>query len=598
LGLTVTCARCHDHKFDPIPTRDYYALYGVFASSVEPTVPPLFAPPPRTEVYVKFEKELQAREKKLREFVETKHRELVTAARTRAAEYLLAAHAASRHPNTEEFMLLADGTDLNPKMLLRWQVYLERTAKVHHPIFAPWHAFAALPENEFSARAASLLAEIASAADPARPVNPLVAKAFAARPPRSLAEAAQRYGELLNAVDQHWQALRALASATNQPECRTLPDPAEEELRRVFYGPDAPPDVPMNPVGDLALLPDRPSQAKLQELLKAVEKWRVEGPGAPPRAMVLEDAPTPYQPRVFVRGSPNNLGEAVPRQFLHVLAGEQRQPFHHGSGRLELARAIVDPNNPLTARVLVNRIWMHHFGSPLVGTPSDFGLRSARPTHPELLDHLATLFMADGWSIKRLHRRILLSAVYQQRSDDRPECRRVDAENVLLWKMNRRRLDFEATRDALLAAAGTLDQAVGGPPTKELFAVPSTRRTIYGLIDRLNLPGIFRTFDFPSPDTTSPTRDSTTVAPQALFLMNHPFVLEAARKLVRRPEVPSEKDFPRRVDRLYRLLYGRAPSAGELALAREYLGENLEGARAWEQYAQALMLANEFVFVD
>jgi hypothetical protein len=206
--------------------------------------------------------------------------------------------------------------------------------------------------------------------------------------------------------------------------------------------------------------------------------------------------------------------------------------------------------------------------------------------------------MADGWSVKRLHRRILLSAVYQQRSDDRTECRRVDAENLLLWRMNRRRLDFEATRDALLTAAGTLDQAVGGPPVKDLFAAASTRRTVYGLIDRLNLPGIFRTFDFPSPDATSPKRDSTTVAPQALFLMNHPFILEAARKVVRRPEVAAEKEFSRRVDRLYRLLYGRAPSAGEWTLAREYVGEGLEVSRAWEQYAQALMLANEFVFVD
>ena len=182
--------------------------------------------------------------------------------------------------------------------------------------------------------------------------------------------------------------------------------------------------------------------------------------------MALEDAPLPVEPRVFIRGNPNNLGEAVPRQFLGVLSGPGRRPFGDGSGRLELARAIVDPGNPLTARVLVNRVWMHHFGTPLVGTPGDFGLRSEPPTHPELLDHLATTFVKDGWSIKRLHRRIMLSHTYQQASDDRPDGRRLDPENVLYWRMNRRRLDFEATRDALLAVSGRLSQAVGGPSVK------------------------------------------------------------------------------------------------------------------------------------
>ncbi len=221
-------------------------------------------------------------------------------------------------------------------------------------------------------------------------------------------------------------------------------------------------------------MPDRASQGKLQELRKAVEKWRAEGAGAPPRAHALVDTATPYAPCVFQRGNPNNRGAAVRRQFLEVLAGSRRLPFQHGSGRLELARAIADRNNPLTARVLVNRVWLHHFGKGLVGTPSDFGLRSDPPTHPELLDHLATTFMADGWSIKKLHRRIVLSAVYQQRSDDRPDGRRVDPENALLWKMNRRRLDFEATRDALLAVSGRLDRTPGGPPVKDML---SARRT-------------------------------------------------------------------------------------------------------------------------
>jgi hypothetical protein len=597
LGLTVTCARCHDHKFDPIPQKDYYSLYGVFASSAEPTVPPLFLDPPRTEASAKFEQELRAREGKLTEFVRAKHTELVTAAQTRAAEYLLAAHALRDQPSTEDFMLLADGGDLNPRMLQRWQGYLQRARKRHDPVWAPWHAFVDLPEKDFAARASEMCSQLRHP-DPARPVNPLVAKAFADRPPGTLKEAAERYGELLNAADKLWQeAVRQVGQAQAPPPA-ALPDPAEEELRQVFHGPDGPPNVAMNPVGDLDLLPDRPSQAKLQELRKAVETWRATGPGAPPRAMVLEDAPTPYQPRVFLRGNPNNRGEAVPRQFLGVLVGDRRRPFQHGSGRLDLAQAIVDRDNPLTARVLVNRVWLHHFGQGLVRTPSDFGMRSDPPSHPGLLDHLATAFVNGGWSVKNLHRLILLSAAYRQASADRPEGRRADPENVLVWRMNRQRLDFEATRDALLAVSGALDGTVGGPPVKNITDPSARRRTVYGFLDRLNVPGLYRTFDFPSPDATSPQRAATTVPQQALFLMNSPFVLECARKLVRRPEVAAEPDVGRRVERLYGLAYGRAPSAEEAALARHFVGAAPGTPVAWERYAQALLLANEFVFVD
>jgi hypothetical protein len=288
----------------------------------------------------------------------------------------------------------------------------------------------------------------------------------------------------------------------------------------------------------------------------------------------------------------------VPRQFLGVLAGAKRKRFTHGSGRMELARAIADRANPLTARVMVNRIWLHHFGTGLVKTPGDFGFRSEPPSHPELLDHLASTFMAGGWSVKKLHRLIMLSAVYQQKSNDRPEGVRVDPDNTLLWKMNRRRLDFEATRDALLAVAGRLSRQVGGPSVSNITAPGATRRTLYGFLDRLNVPELYRTFDYPSPDATSPKRDSTTVAPQALFLMNNPFVIECARGLLHRPNVAGEKDLARRVARLYQLLYGREPAAEEVALAREFLAAGSGSAVAWERYGQALLLANEFVFVD
>jgi hypothetical protein len=416
LGLTVTCARCHDHKFDPIPTADYYSLYGVFGSSIEPEVPPTFTEPERNELYVKFEHEMQEREAKLEAFRKTKFDAMVSAAKTRVAEYLLKAHAMRSQPTTEEFMLLADPNDLNPTMVTRWRAYLERTARQHHAVFAPWHAFGTLPEKMFAEQAKVLAAALAQPGDPARPINPLVRKMIAEKPPQTLAELAARYAELLNRVEKRWQAAKQKSAEAKQPAPTALPDAAEEELRLVFHAPEAAPNATRAIFNDLMLLPDRAAQGELQKLRKSVEEWRDGGPGGPARAMTLVDTPRPYNPHIFVRGNPTRPGDAVPRQFLGLLAGPERKPFTHGSGRLELARAIADRKNPLTARVMVNRLWMHHFGSALVRTPSDFGTRSELPTHPDLLDHLATTFMEQGWSVKKMHRLMMLSATYQQKS--------------------------------------------------------------------------------------------------------------------------------------------------------------------------------------
>jgi hypothetical protein len=587
MGLTVGCARCHDHKYDPISQKDYYGLYGVFASSAEPTIPPLFQPAPQTEEYAKFAKELNALEQKLTDFVKSKHAELVSGARKRVAEYLLAARALEGQPSTDDFMLIADTNDLNPTMIVRWQKYLERTRTTSDPVFAPWHALAALRKNNGFATDAYRLLEKLSA-DPKRPVNPLVVKFLRANPSASFDDVARRYAELLHAAEKKWQ------------ESKTTPmaDPAEEQLRLVFYGPDAPPNVAMLPYGDLSLLPDRPSQGKLQELRKALEKWRATGPGAPPRAMVLVDLPTPVEPYVFLRGNPSNRGDGVPRHLPRLLGPDAGQPLREGSGRLELARAIVSPQNPLTARVLVNRVWLHHFGKGLVTTPSDFGLRSEPPSHPELLDWLAMRFIQDGWSLKKLHRLIVLSQVYRQRSDDRLDGQRIDPENRLLWKMPRQRLDFEATRDSLLAVAGKLERNIGGPSVQNAFAPGASRRTLYSFLDRLNVPGLFRTFDFPSPDATSPQRENTTIAPQALFLMNHPLVMESARNVLRRPDVALVTDRNTRIDRIYRLLFGRGPADSDIRLGQSYLAAEGAGVAAWERYVHALLQTNAYVYVD
>ncbi|MES2791243.1 MAG: PSD1 and planctomycete cytochrome C domain-containing protein [Planctomycetota bacterium] len=291
--------------------------------------------------------------------------------------------------------------------------------------------------------------------------------------------------------------------------------------------------------------------------------------GAYPQRLV--DSKTPHNVQIFVRGNSGNRGAEAPRRFILAVAGEQRKNFEKGSGRFEMAQAITSPDNPLTARVFANRLWAHYFGVGLVNTPSDFGLRSSPPSHPELLDELAREFMDSKWSIKQLHKRILLSATYQQSSESRPAAEQIDSENRLVWKMNRRRLEFEGMRDNLLAVSGQLDPAIGGPAVQLEAAPFPKRRTIYGFIDRQNLPGLFRTFDLASPDAHTPQRFTTTVPQQALYMLNSPFLLEILSQLANRSEVVAVSDVHERIRRMYQLVYSRQPSTRELELGAAYI---------------------------
>jgi hypothetical protein len=584
MGLTVTCARCHDHKFDPIPQADYYSLYGVFRSSQEPTVGPLIDPLPNTVEAKKLEAAVKAAEQKLLDFVKAKHRELVDGGRKRAAEYLVEAHIARNKPPEDDFMLLADKGDLNPTMITRWKVYLkERNAKPD-PVWLPWHKLADVKESELANVSPALLASLK--ANPG--VNKVVRQALPGKL-ASMKELAAVYGKLLAAAEKQWQAAIARAIWSGRKLPLSLADADTEQLRQVLYGRDAPADAPLAlDWGFLSLFPDRATQAEYQKLLKELEAACQKGQ---PRAMVLLDSPRPFEPQIFERGQPNRLGEAVPRQFLRV-ANPERKSFQTGSGRLEMAREIVSPKNPLTARIIVNRIWMHHFGVPLVSTPSDFGLRSDPPTHPELLDWLAADFVAHDWSLKRLHRLIMTSAVYMQSSVDRSDVLKVDSENRLYWRMNRRRLEFEALHDVLLSVSNNLNQSMGGPAVPLMGA--QYRRSIYEHVERLEFSSLLTTFDVPSPAASSPGRIATTVAPQALFLMNSPYVRQIARKIV--DGLPAGLDAGNKVDRVFAAILGRRPEMEERAWALR-LASRSEGT-PWLDLVHALLMTNEFAFVD
>jgi hypothetical protein len=460
MGLTVTCARCHDHKFDPISQKDYYALHGVFASSSEPEFGPFLEP------------------------------------------YF------TQYKNKPEYL-----------------------------------------------------------------------------------EYAKKFNEL-------YQELDRLEEMPNRQKTKQQRD-REGELR------------------------------------KEIARLELKHEGAPPRAMLLHDSTRPKDSPVFIRGEAENRGDIVPRRFLELFAGTNQPPIKSGSGRLELASAIVHPKNPLTPRVIVNRVWLHHFGQGIVQTPDDFGTQSEPPSHPELLDYLASRFMEEGWSLKKLHRLIMLSSVYQQSCENDLKYAERDPQNRLLWRANIRRLEFEAVRDSMLALGGQLDLTMGGRPV-DLGQPPfSLRRTLYGSIDRRNLPEIYNQFDFANPDLCTGRRYETSVPQQALFMMNSPLVAELARRLVDHDEFQLLTESRDRVCWLYTRIYQRQPTAVEIKVGLKFVENSpdpesikvslptrrndrqkekkpgrvamslaniklsdLKPLGAWEKYAHALLQANETMFIN
>ena len=434
LGLTVACARCHDHKFDPIPTRDYYSLYGVFANTVEPPrvtqEPTLFAKLPKTPELLAYMAKSEALEKKEADL---------------QAQFL-------------EFRRERDKDPSKRRELIRSEAILQRE------------------------------------------------------------------------------------------------------------------------IGDL----------------------EIEHSGAPPRANVVVDVPRSRDYPVLLRGEAQNKGDTVPRRFLEVLSPDpkHRPEWNKGSGRVDLARAIADPKNPLTARVFVNRLWQQHFGAGFIGTPDDLGNMSSPPVNPELLDWLAARFVESGWSIKQLQRTIVLSSTYQQASAANPAALALDPDNKLLWRASLHRLDFEEVYDSLLAIAGTLDRTVGGKSVMPASDSFGTRRSLYTYIDRRNPPELLTQFDFPNPDTPSGKRYETTVPQQALFLMNSPLVVETARQLTHRPEFATLESDRDRVTSLYLAIFQRPPNDEEVELGVRYVRANPAGKSLDVPEPPALKSAREKAIED
>jgi hypothetical protein len=475
LGLTVACARCHDHKFDPIASRDYYALAGVFAS----TAP---VPRPTEEIDPQLEK-----------------RFMVAAPRLFYLSY--AANLLRGDPGSK------------PKEAR------EKVGRFNKEMDAIMEGFGDIQQSH--PELYNHLAQLAKRADPYPGERPVAAAKAAVN---NFAGGGRR----------------RRGGNSNEPFFNSV-----YEAGTWVNGSDP----------DLTMIDIRPGEA--------------------------------HDLHVLPGGNVTKPGALAPRGFISVLS-KGDPAFHQGSGRAELAKKIFTDAAPLAARVMVNRVWAWHFGKGIVETPSDFGVQGERPTHPKLLDDLAARFIASGWSLKWLHREIMLSAVYRQASHPREDAMKVDPGNRLLWRMNSRRLDIEAYRDCLLQAAGTLDTSLGGP-SSELEQNFNHRRTVYARIRRGRVSNLLQLFDFPEPMMHSPGRETVTSPLQQLFVMNSPFMRDQAMALVRR--VGSEGDVNTKVRSLYRKVLARDPTAHELELANEYLASG-----SMTDYAHALLSTNEVIF--
>ncbi len=545
LGLTVACARCHDHKFDPIPTSDYYSLAGVFASSEYQEEP--VCPADQVEAYNKAQAEIKTKTAEIDTLLKAESKKVVEGQVDQLNAYLVAAWSSHTQPakNLDE---VAKARSLDVGVLRRWV-----------------KAFNDLMKKP--ADSAQLSAWL---------------NRFETENPQAVAD-----------EFQNW--VKALLIRKAIPDGAKL-EAMETALIDELFGAKGLLAIPK--LMAEATLPAL-VKSKLTELRKEVEVKKKSAPVMYPVVHALKDSEKPTDLKVLIRGNPETPGPVVSRHALSILGGAA--PFTQGSGRLELAKSIASKENPLTARVMVNRVWQWHFGRGLVATPSNFGHLGERPSHPELLDHLVTRFIDGGWSLKRLHRILILSATYQQSNETTPQAEQLDPENRLLSRMSRRRLEVEAWRDAMLAVSGRLDPSLGGPSQK-LEASENRRRTVYAKISRHDLSPLLRSFDFPDPNITSAERSRTTVPLQGLTVLNSDFLIENAKGLVALLE-KEEGDEPR-IRRSYELLFGRPATSQEVAIGLAYLhtadqaDAPATGLSRWHRYAQALLSTNEFAFVD
>jgi hypothetical protein len=544
LALTAACATCHDHKYDPIPTKDYYSIFGIFNNTRLDEAP--VAPKDTVDAWRAQKKKVDAKEKELKDFIESQGQQLAEILAADTVDYMLAV-SGDIQPSSEAYEKLDQPT------LTRWKTYLTNR-KIDHPFLDGWHA----------------------------------AKTGADR-----RREAEKFQELLIATNAEKKAVddRNHVKLGNDPSRRDLSQANLDSLPRdkfvlwrEIFSEDRTGGILVYKEKDLPRYLSGPWKTHFETLTRESEAMKKALPPQYPFLQVIKDSERQREQHVWLRGNRDSEGELAPPRFLAILSPAEPKVFDKGKERLELAQAIASPENPLTARVIVNRVWQHHFGAGIVRSASNFGQLGDRPSHPELLDYLASRFVKEGWSIKKLHREIMLTSVYAESAQASPAVETADPENRLLSHASRRRLDAESIRDEILFASGNIDLTAGGKPAQ--LDVDNHRRTVYGFISRRKLNPYLSLFDYPVPNATNEARNQTNVPVQRLFFMNSPFVLAESKTLTKEATT---------IESLYERLFQRPPTPQEKKLAQQFLEQS---GNNWPQYAQVLMSSNEFLFVN
>ena len=596
LGLTVSCARCHDHKYDPIPTIDYYSLAGIFNGRGYREAPLVTDAVVKT--YNEGQQKVKEQEKVVREFLLAIARRNGEERFSQISQYMITAwrlNALSAKGIGLSDDDAAKREKLHPYFVKRFRDYFKpgnkNEAVKRLPVLAPWF------EQDPAKTVASIAKE--DLKYETVPVPKTIADLATAM--QKLALDAQQADRQL--TEDFEKALAAAETEQDKKKVRRgkLDGEHDRVLKQVWLDGRAP-LFAREGEAEKHFLTDGEREQLIQyrAQLEAIKKT---APAKYDVAHVISGGGRTMQ--VYVRGNPSNRGTWAAKGFLQIFSEGERPTEQKAAQelkytRLDLADAIASADNPLTARVIVNRVWQWHFGRGLVGSSSNFGLAGEEPSHPALLDWLTVQFVKNGWSLKWLHRQIISSAAYQASSAQHASNANMDADNRFFWRFNRRRLDVESWRDALLSVSGQLDLSMGGR-TVSLSDAKNRRRTVYAKISRHELDGLLRLFDFPDANVSAAKRTETTVPQQQLFVLNSPFFVDQARGFANRLREETTEDTAR-VQRAYQLAFGREPSAVELQLGLAFAAGDVtaEGDKVsrWEQYCQALLATNEFLYVD
>lgn len=607
LGLTVACARCHDHKYDPILSKDYYSLGSVFASSTYKEYN--FVPAEQVEFWREKYQKANDTDDAVEEYTKTETEQLSKALAAQTSTYMVAAWKVAGKPKmkVEE---AADAAQLDPELLQRWVAFLAKKPRFY-PYFKDWQAMIAQGGTEDQAKylADSFQQRVLDLEIAEKKIevenDKIIAKAGVPTERKKDAKPNE-----FDTYDEFCPGCRLELKVLPTQDANLYEDIFVRALGSGVFDERGQPGLFVFRGWELTRRLGPAEQAYLNSLRGGAPTRRSGSPQAIPAIYPfvhgMADKPQPVDIKINVRGNPHTLGDVAPRAFLTVLGPSDKKPYTQGSGRLQLADDIVA--SPLATRVIVNRIWKWHFGTGIVNTPDNFGKVGDPPSDPALLEYMSVQFRKDGMSIKKLQREIMLSAVYQQSSMESAQAHTVDPQNRYYSHFTLQRLDAEQLRDSMLFVAGDLDlKEAGGPATP--LGLDNDRRTVYAKVSRFRIDPFLQAFDFPNPTFTAEQRFSTNVPVQRLFFMNNAFVYAQAGKVADRvyPAGGSGNNDAARITDAYQLLYGRAPTPAELQAGIEFLKNtpekpgylvDQEPLTAWKQYARVLFSSNEFEYLN